>query len=214
MNMTYNAPPGMGAPKKGANPLIWIFVALGAFCCIGIIAFGGMSMAVLNQTKNLMPCMFSMATLNKSMEDYVKEKGTYPPAATWQDELAPYYEKQSKSFTEEFKNAPGPVKDWGDIADINAELGCNTSGTPKTSLAFNPDLAGKKPTDIKDSDTIMFFETTSTGRNISEKPVERKFKDAPKMMGSPRGWYQMNTEGRMVVVDENGKIKHVDINTR
>jgi len=170
-------------------------------------------MAVMNQTKNLMPCMFSLSNLSSSMDDYLKEKGKYPPAATWQDELAPYYAASSKKFTDEFKDAPGPLKDWGNIADINADLECNSSSSPKTFLAYNPELAGKKPADIKDVDTILFFETTSTGRNIAEKPAERKFADSPKMMGSPRGWYQMNLEGDMVVVDEKGKIQHVDIST-
>ncbi len=172
-----------------------------------------MTAAVFNQTKNLIPCMFTMSTLNKSMEDYVKEKGKYPSAEKWQDELAPYYTKASKEFTEEFKDAPGPMKDWGNIADINASLDCNTSSSPKTVLAFNPEISGKKPADIKDVDTIMFFETTSSGRNIAEKPTARKFADSPKMMGSPRGWYQMNMDGEMVVVDDTGKVKHVDIST-
>ncbi len=201
----------MGPKKKGTNPLIWIFVALGAFCCIGIIAFGGMTMAVMNQTKNLMPCMFTMSTLNRSMSEYVKEKNKYPSAATWQDDLAPYYTKEKTNFADEFKDAPGPFKDWGDIADINAEMECNTSGAPSTVIAFNPELSGKKPADFKDPDTIMFFETPKTGRNVAAKPEALKFKDAPKMMGSPRGWYQMNIDGDMVVVDEKGEIKHVDI---
>ncbi|MFM9872586.1 MAG: hypothetical protein ACKVQS_03855 [Fimbriimonadaceae bacterium] len=171
-------------------------------------------MAVLNQTKNLMPCMFSMMTLNKSMEDYVKEKGKYPASEKWQDELEPFYTKASKEFSAEFKDAPGPMKDWGNIADIKSNLDCNSIGTPATFLAYNPDLAGKKPTDIKDSDTILFLETTTTGRNLAEKPVARKFMDSPKMMGSPRGWYQMNINGEMVVVDEKGKVKHVNIQTR
>lgn len=170
-------------------------------------------MAIFNQVGQQTPCVLSMMTLSESLDEYVKEKGTYPPAATWQDELAPYYIKSSDKITEEFKDAPGPLKDLGNLADISAELSCNSKSSPSTYLSYNSDIAGKKPADIIERNTITFFETTTAGRNLAEKPVERKFADSPKMMGTPRGWYQMNIDGEMVVIDENGKVQDVDIST-
>lgn len=210
--MTYAPPPGMGVPqKKGTNPLVWIFVALGAFCCIGIIAFGAMTATVFNQTKGMFPCIFSLATLNKSMDAYVKEKGVFPPAENWQDELAPYYSKNSDDMKNELKDAPMGIDEWANVADINGDFSCNTSGT-KTFIAYNPDIAGKKVTDIADpAATVMFFETTTTGRNINETYAEKDFSTSPKLMGQPRGWYQMTADGEMVTVDQKGKKTKVDI---
>ncbi len=203
----------MGVPKKqSTNPLVWIFVALGAFCCIAIIAFGAMTATVFNQTKDMFPCMFSLATLDKAMDEYVKEKGVFPPADSWQDELAPYYTKHSTSMKDELKDAPGPMKDWGNVTDISGDFKCSTTGV-NTYIAYNPEIAGKKLSDLKDpADTVMFFETTSTGRNIAEPFKEKDFKDSPKMMGQPRGWYRMGTDGEMVVTDQSGKKTKVDIN--
>lgn len=170
-------------------------------------------MAVMNQTKDMFPCIFSLSTLQASMDEYVKEKGVFPTAANWQDELAPYYTKKADEFKEDFKDAPGPLQNWGNVADINGNFECNT-GTPKTFISINPDISGKKLADIADQgNTVMFFETTTTGRNIAESFAEKDFKTSPKMMGQPRGWYQMMVDGDMNVIDEKGKKTKVDISS-
>lgn len=212
--MTYAAPPGMAPRKQGTNPLVWILVAFAAFCCVGIIAFGAMTFAVMGQVKDLTPCIFTLDTLDRSLKDYVADKGAYPSADKWQDELAPYYDKHYKDHVKEMQDVPGPMKGFAEMADIKAELSCNSKTSPKTFIAFNPDVAGKKRTDFTDpSKVIVFFETTSTGRNITEKFVARDFKDSPRMMGEPRGWYEMDLEGQMVVTDKRGKTKRVNIET-
>lgn len=193
---------------------MWILVAFGAFCCVGIVAFGAMTWAVMGQVKDLTPCIFTLETLNQSLRDYVDEKGTYPSAEKWQDELTPYYQKHYKSHMKEMEDVPGPMKGFASMADITGDLSCNSKNSPKTFIALNAEVAGKKRADFKDpSETIVFFESTSEGRNITEKYVKKDIKDSPKMMGEPRGWYQINLDGNMVVTDKHGKVKKVNIDT-
>lgn len=212
--MTYTPPPYGEAPrKKGTNPLVWIFVALGAFCCIAIIAFVGMGAAVFNQGKDMFPCIFTISTLNKSMKEYVQDKGKFPDADKWQSELAPYYNKSSKSFKDEMKDAPGPLKGMGDVADISMPVACNTSGT-KTFISYNSEIAGKEMKDITDKDdTAMFYEDLVEKINASAPFKPKDFKDSPRMMGQPRGWYVVVVSGDMQTVDEKGKKHNVDIST-
>jgi len=212
--MTYAPPPYGEAPrKKGTNPLVWIFVAIGAFCCIAIIAGGGMIAAIFNQGKDLFPCVFTLTTLDKSMDDYIKDKGKYPDADKWQTELEPYYAKTAKSFKDEMKDAPGPLKGMGDVASISGPMACNSSGT-KTFISYNSEIAGKKKADITDpDDTAMFFEDLVEKVNASAPFKPKDFNDSPRMMGQPRGWYVWVVSGYMQTVDEKGRKKNVDIST-
>lgn len=187
-------------------------MAIGAFCCIAIIAVGGMTAAVMNQVKDMTPCMFTNSFLASSLEEYVKEKGKYPPADKWQSELAPYYEKSAEKMREEMKDAPGMIKDWGNVASISGPMACQLSGT-KTFISYNQEISGKATADVKDPKTIAFFEDTVEKMNASAVYKPKNFKDSPRMMGQPRGWYVVSVEGRALMVDEKGDTVEVDMKT-
>jgi hypothetical protein len=201
--------------SNSGNPLLWIFVALAAFCCIGVIACGGMGWSAFNQGKDMLPCMLTMNATSKGIREYVKEKGVYPKAESWQDDIAPYYTKATEELTKEMNSdssSPDWLKDMIAVADIKKELTCNEKGSPKTFLAYNSELGGKKAEDIKDkSETIMIFEIPETGRNLSKKYAPLPIKDSPKMFGQPRGWQLVDAEGKAFIVDATGKRTKVDI---
>lgn len=213
--MSYSPPPyGGPTAKKSTNPLVWVFVAIGAFCCIAIIGFGAMGYGVYNGTKDMFPCMFTSSILGQSMRDYVKEQGKFPPADKWQTEIAPYYDKAKTKFQEEMKDAPKMIKNWGDIADIHQPVGCNTQGK-KTYFVYNSEMAGKKLGDIADPDTTaMFFEDdNSPVMNAARKYEPKPFREAPRLMGSPRGWYVVLVNGETSTTDDKGKQHSVDVRT-
>ncbi len=212
--MSHTPPPYSGpVTRKSTNPLVWVFVALGAFCCIAIIGFGAMGYGVYNGTKDMLPCLFTSDLLGRSMNEYVKEKGKFPPTANWQTEIAPYYEKAATDFKADMGNAPGPLKQWGNVADINQPLACNKKGT-ETFLIYNSEVAGKKIEDVDADTTALIFEDDKGGSMNEARKFERKpFGTSPKLMGSPRGWYVLLANGKMEVVDDKGKRQVVNLET-
>lgn len=201
--MSYTPPP-YAPPKKGTNPLVWVFVALGAFCCIAVIGFGAMTATVAGQVGNVMPCMMTMSLTQNSILAYEKENGKFPAADSWQDDISEIYNKRASQITSEVKDAPLGMDKMMKPRDINGELLCNDQN-PKTYLVYNSEIAGKKLADLKDaSNTVLFFETTKGGKNVSSPYVKQEPKDSPKMMGQPRGWNIAYADG-MVEFADGGK---------
>lgn len=210
--MAYPPPYQPARPKSGTNPLVWVLVAIGAFCCVAVIGFGAMTFTTMKQVGNMMPCMFTASAAQKSLLEYEKEKGKFPPADKWQSEIAPYYEKHRDDNSKEMKDAPMGMDKWANTADITKPLACNTEGM-ETFLVYNPDVAGKKASDFENPDeTVMLYEDTAKALNAAAPYKERPLKESPRMMGQPRGWYVLHVSGDLEMTSKTkGRRVKVDI---
>ena len=191
-------PGGNYAPrnKNSANPIIWILVAIGAACCICIIAGAFMMKGVVSEGMSIAKCPIGMELYQQSITAYVKEKGVFPPAQNWQDEIAPYFEIEFKDFQEKTDEA----KSMGEMFDIpkaDEVLVCyETRGQAITGIYYNTDLAGKKPTDFPDVDKeILLFESDGAVRNGNVPFNDRKTDAKVTVFGQDRKHYKMTYGG-------------------
>lgn len=186
------SPPG--APPKRSNSAIWIIVIV-VLCvvipCGGLIALGFFGFNWFGRTLGPMAsCMLLYEGVRHSVEAYSDEHdGKLPNAATWQDDVRPYYAKwREKSAKEAGPFAP-PTSD--------AEWGCTIEGK-KTGIAFNSELSGKKWDDIeKKRTTILLYEVETVLKNANGPYKERSEKSSPTLMGEHRGWIEIPVEGSM-----------------
>lgn len=177
------------APKRQASPWLWILVGVVGFCVIGIVAVGALGFGAMRMASDIGRCIITTGAVANSLDDYVKAKGVYPPAASWQQEIAPFYKTRTEEMRKEM--AKTPVGDMFTPADITAGLECNP-GSPKTYLAYNPEVAGKKPSEIADPDkTVVIFEQMNAGMNVAAPYKTQDPAKAPRMGGDSRGWFVM-----------------------
>src|SRR5271165_7009887 len=181
------------APKKSNTLLIVVLVILGlcAVCCVGgvFVMWSG-----FNKVKGFASCATHYIFVRQAMTEYANAHGgKLPGAATWQDDIAPYYlhEKNGK------KVGSVPFFDFG---DTSKNLGCPAEdGNPATGMAFNADLAGKTVDEVrKTPNEVLIFEVPETGRNIS-KPYAVPTGPTPRMMGTTRPWMMLPVSGQLNV---------------
>lgn len=198
-------------PRKQTNPLVWVFVALAAVCCLCIFGVVGMGWTTFNQVGKMIPCTMTLTAAQKAMDLYVAEKGAYPAADKWQTELSPYYEEARAELSKEFDDAPGPMKDWGATADITAPLTCD-AGPPETFILFNSKLSGVKEKDVKDrSTTVVLFESDVKKMNGNQVYKERPITESPKMFGEHRGFFTTTADGDMGSTAEGSRRTKITI---
>ena len=190
------APP----PPKKSKPglIIGIVVVAILFCCGGPLLLGGLGgWWAFNKIGPFVTCAISMSETKKAILAYEKENGHFPPAATWQSDIAPFYTKIVDSAKS--KNDRGPFKTW----NIDESLVCTTEPSP-TGVAYNEDLAGKKLSDIKDPyTTYLLFEVPQTGMNLHEKYTHRSESTYPKLMDKKRPWLEEPVSGKLTGGDSN-----------
>ena len=188
-----------GPPRKKSSALPWIIIGGVLVCCIGpIAAIGGAGYFGMKSMSPMIGCTIAMNGISRALEDYTKANGgKLPPAATWQTDIAPYYDKVLKG------EDAGPFA----IPTSKEPFGCG-EGSAKTPFAFNTAFAGKKIADIKDKDAaILVFETTGTPElNKSGGYKDLGSAASPKIFNQPRGWFALNAEFEPVTI-ENGKQK-------
>lgn len=186
-------------PRKNNNTVLIIVIILVVLVpCIGLIVLAAAGVSFF--TKQIGPmagCMITLESGRNAVEKYAAEKGTYPKAATWQDDIQKYYEAEVSKASEEM----GPFKpSKGDEA-----WSCKF-GEPTTGIAYNSDLSGKKPADIKDKGaTIMFFEIDTPKRNAASPYKSRPSNESPKFMGENRGWIKIPIDGGVEGIKGNSK---------
>lgn len=165
----------------------WIIGGGVLVCCIGPIALiGGGGYIGLQATKPIVGCTIAMTGISRALQDYTKANGgKLPSAATWQTDIAPYYDKMLKN------ESAGPFT----IPTSTEPFGCG-EGSSKTSFAFNAAYAGKKLSEIKNpDDVILVFETTGTPQmNKSGSYKDLGKAASPKIFGQPRGWFALNAD--------------------
>lgn len=191
MNMAGPPPYSPPAPRKNSNTvLIVVLICVVVIPCIGLLAVVALGYRFVTGTAfPLAGCMLTTKSAQQALNSYALEKGAYPKAETWQDDIKEHYNRAMAQFTKE--EAPFPIPKAEDTWT------CQPGDKP-TGLAYNSDLAGKKPADIKDKyKTVIIFETDKAGRNLHEKYSPKPKSTSPTIMGAPRGWIFVNIEGEV-----------------
>jgi hypothetical protein len=203
------APPSAPAPRSGKNPLkivLLVMLFVGVPCIVGtMLVFNVVKKGLATVGESFMPivsCSQNIELARDALVEYANEKGTFPAAAKWQDEIEATYRKkfESKYATREKKEVLGTTfefvpfrkgEPWG------CEVGKDASGKPKyTGLAFNSDLAGKAMKDIPDSSlAIVLFETPKGAKNLAMKYEAQPKASAPSALGQPREWIKAPMTG-------------------
>lgn len=173
-------------PRRGGNKAcIWVAVGL-VVCCLVMVGSGvfffGKTMGTVSP---FIGCAATMDGAAEAVRKYAADHGgKLPSAATWMDEVQPYYEKE----VEEFKDAPDFIVGNGPAAPDSA-WGCTWSNGKTTGLAFNADLDGKLLADIKDpTKTPLVYEVPTTARNQNMPYKQEPAGDAPAAFGNRRDW--------------------------
>lgn len=183
---------GYAPPRQNKTGLIiGVLVAAVLGGCLLFCGVGGFFMyRGMQAVGPAMSCGMTFTAVNMALLQYAREnEGRLPSADRWQDEIAPLVEKTAR----EMENFP--------FASVRLaeEWGCETGdpNMPKTGIAFNSEVAGKRTADLKPND-ITLFEIEAPRRNASEPYRKREDRASPKLMGQPRGWIAMTVDGSMI----------------
>ncbi len=176
--------------KKSSNPIIWILVALAAFCMVCLISSGVALFSGMKELSTVGQCPINMGIANSAIKDYVNEKGMFPKAETWQEDIRPYYEKKYSKYAEEMKDA-GPMKDFLGVVEPGKPLPCS-NGKEITGIFYNKNLSGKKKADFKDiGNEVTLFEAPGVIYNANGVPFEGKQNSKETAFGKPRPMWKM-----------------------
>ncbi len=161
--------------------------------CILLVGMGAwFGMMGLNQIKPIVGCAITFESMHDAIKDYTAENnGKLPSAEKWQDELKPYV---ARHLGNQMKEAKKEGAEWIMKAmDVERDWGCYKGDTDNmTGIAFNKALSGKKVDDMESkSTTVILFEIEAPRKNANEEYKRRDEKDSPKIMGSPRGWFEV-----------------------
>jgi hypothetical protein len=179
-------------PRKKSNTGLIIGLVVGGLllCCIGpaVLLGGGMFWA-FNKAKPLVQCTFAFNDVRDGLRLYAAEhNGKLPPLDTWQDEVAPYYEKAMEKGKQDEKEMFG-------VMSANGLWGCDDGSGGKTGMALNDEVAGKDVSTLETSNTVVLFEIRNAARNAHEKYVPKPDKGGPKLFGADRGWFLVRMSG-------------------
>lgn len=201
-SLVYNAvvsqmPPPFSPPapvKKGNNTALILVVVFVAFSLVCVVPGYFIYKAVSSGFQQVLPvaeCAMAFEDLRTAVLDYAEEhEGTLPDAATWQDDVRPYYKKVvSKADGER-----GPFKPM----DPDMIWGCRVGDGKRTGIAFNVALSGKKLDAIQaPSDTVLIFEIEESKPNAHEEFRKLDPKTAPTIFGERRDWMVAHVKGDM-----------------
>ncbi len=203
-NENVNVPPPFSpppsAPQRKSNTALILGIVLACILipCVGLIIVGVLGMNFFKNTLAPMAsCAIGFEQVRNAIENYADDhNGTLPKAATWQDDVRPYYVKVIKENPEEF----GPITPM----KADGDWGCK-AGDRATGMAFNTDLSGKKLADIKDPyATILIFEIDAAMKNANLPYKTRSNASSPKFMDKRRGWIEMPIRGSSKGFDMDG----------
>lgn len=180
------------APTKSSGSkacLVAVIMVMGLCIVFAIVAANFMK-GMWGQVTSTASCFGMFEVASKATHAYAKEHGgKFPNAATWQDDIKPYYTRLYNKFKSEempanmLPPAPGQM------------LQCVWDGR-KTGIAFNIELSEKLVDKIqKPGETPMLFEVDTVGTNLAMKYDPKPKSKAPKLMYNDRDWLVYYVEG-------------------
>ncbi|MBS1721848.1 MAG: hypothetical protein JSS66_02450 [Armatimonadetes bacterium] len=199
----FEAPPVPRATNS-ANKACLAAILLVACACLVICGIGAFSFkGFFDQAVQTASCaeMFDMA--HKATLAYAKtHAGKFPPAATWEDDIQPYYKNLYDTFAAEASHKKLPKGAWPPAP--GEALVCKWQGRT-TGIAYNNELANKFQSSFKDpSTTAVVFEVDGTGRNQTEKYVAKPKASAPKIFYNERDWIVFFIDGNKNPLETSG----------
>jgi len=199
------APPPYAPTRQKPKTGLIIGIVLGVlFVCCGLpsLLFVGAGIWAVDKGKGFIGCTLAFSTVKKAVVQYAEANGgKLPTAATWQDDVRPFYAKLRGSA----KNT-GPF----DLMPVDGDWGC-TEGQVATGMAFNATLSGKKLAEIKDRSSVMLFEVPT--RRANQAMPYKKLDDAksPALMGmekTRRGWLTVELDDDEVRMGGKAKVNY------
>ncbi|MBS1716335.1 MAG: hypothetical protein JSS72_01230 [Armatimonadetes bacterium] len=163
-------------PKNNSTTVIVVVLGVLALGCIAV--FGGLAVLGFNmwgKVSGVISCSVGFEQAGSAMSRYVKDKGKYPDAAKWQDEIEPYFKNMGE------KNVPFKTWKAGEVWT------CTDANSQTTGIAFNPALGGKDAKGV-DPSMVVLFEVGTTGRNQHPEYGKQSKASAPTIMGEHRDW--------------------------
>lgn len=193
------SPPPYMPPRKKSNTGLIVGLIIGGvvLCCllpIGVIVGGGFW--AFNKTKGLIQCSYAYTDVRDALNKYAAEHdGKLPPADTWMDEVAPYYEQVLASNRQDERKMFGTMPSTG-------AWGCDNGDGGRTGMALNDDVAGKELTKLVTSNDVVLFEVQNALRNAHEKYSEKSEIGGPKIFGEHRGWFLIRMSGSAMLLEK------------
>ncbi|HTQ10979.1 MAG TPA: hypothetical protein VMI31_12965 [Fimbriimonadaceae bacterium] len=184
--------------KSNTGLIVGIVIGVVVVCCIlPLVLGGGGILWLFKNTKGLVQCSMAYQDVRDALKDYAKDHDNkLPPAATWQDEVTPYYEKVLQSRPKKEQNPFGTMSASG-------VWGCDNGSNGMTGMAYNDDVAGKELSAVETSDDIVLFEIEQATRDAHQKYTKRPDSTGPKIFGSaPRGWFLIRMTGEPMLLNK------------
>ncbi len=176
--------------------IIVAFVVIPCFAiCVFFYIFAGKALTTFGTAVSpLVSCAMTFEATSKSIQDYAEaHDGKLPPAATWEKDIAPYYQKRYEGILK--KRPPEFLKMKFEPSKPGEELACSTGDKTRTGIAYNADVAGKKLADIPDpAKTVLIYEVEAPGKNLVRpyKPLDKE--KAPTIAGEHRQWLVVHAD--------------------
>lgn len=206
-------------PQKGKNTLLWVIVGIAGTCILlcagggfwGVNAFRGL----MGQAFSMVGCSVDIQAARGALKKYAAEHdGKLPSASQWQDAAKPYFLAERGKIDESDAEGAQQVGVDFKLSEVNGVWGCHLPNGKIQAFVFNQDLSGKKLADIKDADTtVLLFEGTESGRNLSGKYTVLKPTADMRIGPERRAYLKITVDGEFKMQSRRGRTIKVETGT-
>lgn len=164
-----NQPPAL--PEAKDHRLTYWLIGGSGVIALGLVALLAfaytMLMPEIEFADESLACEDDFEDVAEAVRMYAKEKGTFPNAKTWQNDVKSYFLELQKSELPDFfpidveinENRMDPEGLWGCKYMVNGKA-------YQTGFAYNLDLSGRKFSTLKNPEsTPLVFEVPTAGMN-------------------------------------------------
>lgn len=186
-NPQVERPYGTPPRKNNATNIVLIVLAVFAgFCCLLFVGGGLMAGRMMGPLMSTAECTMTMGFTEAAIDAYEKKNGHYPNAATWQDDIQPFYAEIKQKFDKKLEQKnDSRLKQFFKMPNPGEPLTCKT-GSVTTGFAFNDEVSGKKKDDIKDKHTVVLYEVLKPEKNAHGKYDSSEGFSGPELFGTKR----------------------------
>ncbi len=182
-------------------PGFWaIGVGLAIFCLAPVGCFVAGAVATRRALAPTTGCALTLDALRGALRGYAEaHDGRLPPAATWQTDLAPYYDRARAGAFRPQRSDESPRADepWE----------CQKA-PEATALVFNAALGGRKISELTEPERqVVVFEAggaAEVNRNAAFDPARVGL--SPKTFGMHRAWYGISAAFEQLDIWSNGAV--------
>ncbi len=212
------SPPAYPAQKSGPSATKVLLIVLGVIALLCILLGGACAMLgsqLMKQVSPVMNCMMTAEMANTSLRAYAMEHdGNLPNAASWEDDIAPYYKRLYESKEKDMQEmSKAPIVGGMFKMQPPGETFKCSDAAPTTGFAFNADLSGVKLDGIQNQTTTpLIFEVEGVTRNNNMPSVNMPKGKGPKIMGDERDWVIFYVAGNKDTFSSSSNSESFDFN--